>query len=116
MKNKMIIGSFYFSLTDHQNLLGEYSNVETESINVEAAKRFPENPENPRLTPSFIGKYRSIWTEDERPESSFLDISELSKDGNKLKLIWYDRDQDNPRFTGEGMIVDGTLIGHYQNQ
>lgn len=112
-----IIGRFYFKLTENGNLLGEYSNNKSERCDVEAARRTSEIPVASESTTGlgFIGEYSSVWTEGENVvEFATLEIKKDLKKPETFSLSW--KKDRQSRFSGQGMLVDGILIGDYQSE
>lgn len=106
---KKLIGRFYFKKTQHNNLLGEYSNNFNETIESECSDILVKEG-----TGDFIGKYKST-IHDERYNLT-IKYKELSgvEITNQFSLIWENKKGD-PIFWGEGFQVDNLLIGDYRN-
>ena len=101
-----IAGRFFFKKTDNGNLIGEFSNNDPSSkISTESADLQPEIHNS-----GFIGTFHSTWQEAGKPFFAVLTISQ--KTNSKLFTLEWNRNNE-PIFKGEGMLVDGVLIGDY---
>lgn len=111
-----IEGRFYFKRTDAGNLHGEYSNKGSITPDVEAAQMKLTSLSNSKYP--FIGKYFATWTETSSSGITTVssDLEIKLKDGvnNLFSVMWTTR--GTTLFLGEGMIVDGILIGDYQSK
>lgn len=107
-----MIGSFYLRLTDSGNLIGEYTNTESTRIYTESAERISEI--TLEKIQSFNGTFETSWRENNVPFLANLVIEPI-EDSNDLKyrLDWTITNDHEIRFTGEGFLVDGILVGHY---
>jgi hypothetical protein len=102
---------FYFKLTNHGNLLGEYSNDMTSANLPESALRQPASSGT-----SFPGSYVSTWFEPTTKNSVAADLIVLSKPQTSgiFSLEWTGNNYGSTcHFKGEAMIHDGALIGNY---
>jgi len=100
----MVLGSFYFQLTNNGNLLGEYINNGLDSPMTESADFVGSI-----LADNFVGTYRSTWLENGNTESVILRID--NKGNNIFSLVW--EDNNRPKFVGKGFLNNGILIGMY---
>lgn len=100
MSNR-INGSFFFKRTATGNLIGEFTNTESSEITPEVAVPQGQNT-------SFSGIYTSTWFDTEHHLSTLL----ITQNGVKFKLEW--REPTKKGYKGEGMLVDGILVGHYE--
>ena len=101
-----VVGRFFFKRTDNENLIGEFSNNCGKKISTESADLMEDHPHD-----GFIGTYHSTWQEG--GEALFAELKISSKGGsNKLFRLEWRRD-GNLIFEGEGMRMDGVLIGDY---
>lgn len=106
----MTRGAFYFKLTDLGNLIGEYlSDDKDRRITTESA-----NTIEPKDIKDFTGTYLSGWLENEKPYSTTLEIKPHRVKGRYI-LNWEPLSNGSGRFQGEGMLVDGILIGYYHS-
>ncbi|KGO92130.1 hypothetical protein [Flavobacterium subsaxonicum] len=104
-----IIGSFYLKPTDNGNLTGEFTNNRLFTVATENATLVEKGTE------PFIGKYSSTWDGVDGPATGNLTIAfiESTVPSNvKYKLVWTDWD-GTVLFTGEALLAEGLLIGHY---
>lgn len=103
-------GRFYFKLTNHGNLVGEYSNDTTSANLPESALRQPASNGT-----SFLGSYVSTWFEPTTNNSVAADLIVLSKlqTSGIFSLEWTGNYGIPCHFKGEAMIHDGALIGNY---
>jgi hypothetical protein len=100
--NEKLTGTFYFKQTTSRNLIGEFTNNESEGILTETATPTPSS------TNEYEGNYDSVWLD---TELHHADLS-INKTGNKFKLKW--SETGKPSYEGEGMLVDNILIGYYK--
>ena len=110
----LLIGRFYFRLTDSGNLIGEYSNNQCEERNyTESAIRIDQESH----AEPFVGKYRSTWCEANGTKHFLaeLDIRKKSKDVFLLEWRFVENGKvhSKPHFFGQGMLCGGMLIGNY---
>jgi hypothetical protein len=97
---KLLIGCFYFTPTVYNNLLGEFTNNETDEISIETATfKFGNH---------FDGEYTAIWYDTDFHQGTL----KINKNVNKYKLIW--EENGNTKYVGEGMLLGNTLIGYYK--
>lgn len=102
----MILGRFYFKITDSGNLVGEFSNNASPANFTESASR------NPALSlRNFEGTYNTTWFEDGAEHLSLI-ISPKDDANGILSLEWRNGNIA-PVFLGEGFIIDNMLIGNY---
>jgi hypothetical protein len=100
----MIIGGFYFRLTENENLLGEYFNDNSTTRSTESAVK------QPNTGTGYEGVYDSSWV-DVEAVTAILTIGVKRGTNGIFSLEWV---VDNNRmFMGEGIIVNGILIGNY---
>ena len=102
---KKINGRFYFKQTSNGNLIGEWSNYESEPATESSDLQGEYQP-----TVQFNGIYNSTWQEN--GVAVFKEL-QITKVGNKFKLDWKDKGKTRPDFTGEGMLCDNILVGDY---
>jgi hypothetical protein len=110
-----IKGRFYFKLTDSKNLIGEFSNNESNRNYTESADLDFRNSTDSK----FIGTYFTTWHEDDKGHESVLAKLKIEhKHPDIYKLTWWQiinqQPSAKPSFEGEGMLCDGILIGDYQ--
>lgn len=106
-----IEGSFYLKMIKGGNLLGEYTNNDIYSRSWEIA-----NLKEPGDAP-FLGRYKSQWLEVEGPYTGELVIERIKDTNNtnkQYRLTWY-RKNGEVAYTGEAILADGMLMGHYIN-
>jgi hypothetical protein len=111
-----ILGRFYFKLTDSKNLIGEFSNCNSNGNYTQSADLDPEYKQKPE-DGKFSGQYYTTWHDDcNRHEAvlSKLEIKKKDECENIFCLTWRD-DKGSLRFRGEGMLCDGMLIGDYHD-
>lgn len=102
----MIIGSFYFKITNNNNLIGEFTNNDpNEGIRTENACLIKSHS-------GIDGIYTSTWF-DNAVHLANLEI--IQKNNNKtFKLVW--KEAGKITYEGEGFLMDNdTLIGFYQS-
>lgn len=108
MSNKeKISGWFYFKITESGNLIGEFSSFDvminsSNSADIEEAK-------------GFIGTFNNVWLEGKSKLSMTLEIKPIEESANRFNLTWKQGNDTMPTYTGLGTIVDGILIGNYDN-
>jgi hypothetical protein len=103
----MILGRFYFKLTDSGNLVGEFSNNALGRVSTESADRIPA-----LSVRNFVGDYNTTWLEN-GAELLALNISPKRNTNEMiLSLVWRNGTNE-PAFRGEGFIIDHMLIGNY---
>jgi hypothetical protein len=104
-----IIGRFYFKMTQNGNLIGEYSNSGMDGVDAEFANSISNDQ-------GFIGKYNSVWEEDNnKTYTATLNITFKYPNNTKIfSLEWINKSGITVH-SGEGMIVDDMLIGDYRN-
>lgn len=102
-----IIGRFYFKMTKNGNLIGEYSNSGMSTIDSESANAKTNQH-------GFIGKYESVWSEDDKSFLTLIEIEHRDETNQKLYSLKWKKNKKTI-FWGEGMIVDDMLIGDYRN-
>lgn len=102
----MIIGAFYFRLTENENLIGEFFNDNSDTPSTESADKLPGTGSG------FVGTYNSSWIDGD----TFTAILRInSKQGpNRIFSLSWDV-MGNGRFFGEGIVVDGILMGNYMD-
>jgi hypothetical protein len=108
----MIIGRFYLRLTDSGNLLGEWSNNQSQRNRTEGANRTAGID-----VKSFVGEYDSVWLEDTIPVQGSLVIQPKTGSFDQLSVQWtpVNGSPNGSPFWGEGMLVNGMLIGDYRD-
>jgi hypothetical protein len=105
-----IRGRFYFIQKNKRNLIGEFSNNESNFISTESADKVSLTIED-----DFIGDYRSSWQEN--GESLYSDLKIRYKNGTSQTIFSLDWNRNGlPIFVGEGMLCDNILIGDYQSK
>jgi hypothetical protein len=102
---KKIKGRFYFKQTSNGNLIGEWSNYESEPATESSDLQGEYQP-----TVQFKGTYNSTWQENGKAIIRELTITKL---GKKFKLDWTEIGNNKSDFTGEGMLCDNILVGDY---
>lgn len=110
----LLIGRFYFKLTDSGNLIGEFSNNQCEERNyTESAIRIDRETH----AEPFVGKYRSTWCEANGMEGFLAELTIRKTSNDVFLLEWrYVENREvhtEPHFFGQGMLCDGMLIGNY---
>lgn len=110
----LILGRFYFRLTDAGNLIGEYSNYLADRARPESGFRRNFGQTDAR---SFEGEFDSAWHEVEGGErhAAVLKITEVPGTVGIYKLEWIREDGEDALFVGEGMICGDFLIGDYRS-
>jgi hypothetical protein len=103
-----IIGRFYFKQTSNGNLIGEFSNHQSDQIFTESADLKPESDDG---NYKYVGKYFSTWRE--KGEARYANLTIKPGRSNKLFILEWIGDRCN--FKGEGMLCDNILIGDYQS-
>lgn len=109
MKNN-IIGVFYFKQTDSGNLIGEFTNNKMTTFNIESANNQAEFSSK-----KYEGKYLTTWLEDGNSHVAELVITQNTINKKSYKLIWKKINSEDTVFCGNGFIVDGILIGNYND-
>jgi hypothetical protein len=102
-----LIGHFYFKITDNGNLIGEFSNNQTDSIYTESADSINTIKKDKN---NYIGEYCSTWREGEHSHFANLKISHGSNE--RIFILEWTSEKDN--YKGKGMLCDNILIGDYQ--
>ncbi|MDR3459419.1 MAG: hypothetical protein P4N60_18475 [Verrucomicrobiae bacterium] len=104
----IIKGRFYFKQTTNGNLIGEWSNYETEPA-TESSDFQGEFKDVP-----FVGTYFTTWQEKGMAQFYVLEITKVTKPINskKFDLKWINKKQ-TLTFTGQAMLCDNILIGDY---
>lgn len=110
--NDMIIGSFYFQLTECGNLLGEFINHTSPRVATESAMR-AEDDTSPLN--EFRGIYNSTWF-DGQGRNMILVIDEKQDRHrnillNIFRLTW--SEGTTVVFVGEGFLANNMLLGVY---
>jgi len=100
----MVLGSFYFQLTNNGNLLGEYMNNKSTRVTTESADFIGE------FHDSFIGDYQTTWF-DGTGQNMLLSIRLKNENRNIFRLDW--RIGNIIHFVGEGFLSNDQLIGTY---
>jgi hypothetical protein len=103
----MIIGRFYFRLTENGNLIGEFSNQTSLRNRTESADRMYGDPA------MFTGDFLTTWLEEDVPVLSNLNISHKAGTTNIFSLSWVRNGTQS--FIGEAIIAGGLLIGDYRD-
>ena len=98
---KDFTGVFYFERTTNSNLLGEFSNSESETIMTESAIASGD-------TNDFEGVYTTTWFDFQVTGMNM----EIKRAGSKYEIIWIDKEK-KPIFKGEGFLAGNKLIGFY---
>ena len=98
--DSIFIGSFYFDKTVNGNLIGEFSNNETDFIMTESAMTKINKP-------TFEGTYTSTWYDVDLNKATL----EITKIGCKYKLDWTEPGKQG--YEGEGFLTGDKLIGFY---
>lgn len=101
-----IFGQFYFKRTSNGNLLGEYSNSNMSSIDVESANAV-------KIVNGFEGTYDTMWQVNKSSTCKILEIIAHPKIVGGFLLSW--GNGGVKEFEGQGFIVDGMLIGSYKS-
>ena len=101
-----MIGRFYFTRTENGNLIGEFSNNRSESIQTESA-------ETTAQTVNYIGTYRSTWNDGTAIEAELTIEIKPNTNNQIFTLIW--RIGNDIAFWGEGMLCRQILIGDYRD-
>lgn len=99
---KDFTGVFYFERTTNSNLLGEFSNNESEIIMTESAIASGG-------TNDFEGDYTTSWFDFKVNGVNM----KIKRTGNKYEITWLDND-GKPIFKGEGFLAGNKLIGFYK--
>lgn len=115
-----VYGRFYFELTVNGNLLGEYSNRNSQWVDVEAARRISGSQAGPSegspVAYGFVGDYNSVWTEGEsNVMHGILTIGRKNVPGEIFEVTWSSSDRRRELFVGEAMLVNAKLIGDYHS-
>ena len=98
---KKVEGRFYFKQTSNGNLIGEFSNDDTERTYTESADIITKLGKY-----DYIGDYHTTWYED---GACFAKLNIRKKYDSIFSLEWL----GESHFKGEGMLCDNTLIGNY---
>jgi hypothetical protein len=107
-------GTFCIRNAGDNCIAGKYFNDGTPRIYTESSIRII--PDNEYPEDFFCGTYFSSWIENnETAENSRLIISRRANAVDIYTLLWFTN--DNPSlFSGEGMMAEGLLVGHYWEQ
>ncbi len=104
-----LIGSFFFKKTQNGNLIGEFSNNQSDIISTESADRT-----DPSDFSDFVGVYNATWQQNGETFFRTLSISLKQNNLHRIyELRWVDSNR-HPTFYGEGFLVENILIGHYR--
>lgn len=102
-----ILGRFYFKRSSNGNLLGEFSNNFSETIDIEGAVA-------KERTIDFIGIYETYWSETDLSYPITLEIKRKIENNSFIySLRWIENGKTI--IWGEGMLCDDILIGDYRN-
>lgn len=103
-----IIGSFIFRESEDGNLISQFRNNGTANSQIETSIRrnIINNLEG------FAGTYLSKWNEDDG--EAILEITRLNNN-EFFNLVWSDLDTNKPKFFGQGMQYENSLVGCYWN-
>jgi hypothetical protein len=101
-----ILGQFYFKRSTNGNLLGEFTNNESEKITAESANLIGSST-------NFTGTYKSTWQHEKEACFATLTIEFMNEQKTQYLLKWASNDGFN--YWGEGFLVDNILIGHYRD-
>lgn len=96
-------GSFYFDKTINGNLIGEFSNSETDFIMTESALTRASKA-------GFEGIYISTWYDIDLNKATL----EIIKMGCKYTLDWSEPGKQG--YEGEGFLTGDRLIGFYRKK
>jgi hypothetical protein len=103
-------GAFYLRYVGEDCIAGKYFNDVEPTIYTENAIRVKVDDELPEHI--FCGTYVSTWMEDGlEAKTAELVIAQKENSGDIYTLNW--QKDGKPLSTGDGMIVDGLLVGHY---
>jgi len=104
----MKAGRFYFKQTSNGNLIGEFSNEDTNRSYTESADIIDPNKS---IEGDYVGVYDSTWNEDEACHAT-LEIKQKHK--GIYSLTWVcDGNFEGTNSQGEGMLCDDILVGNY---
>jgi len=104
-----IKGQFYFKQTINGNLVGEWSNYETEPATESSDLQGVFDEKAP-----FEGTYFSTWQEDGKTAEFYeLKITKVKTPINSKKFDLEWNDNRTKKFTGQAMLCDNILIGDY---
>ncbi|HLN94441.1 MAG TPA: hypothetical protein VK183_02310 [Flavobacterium sp.] len=105
----MIHGRFCFTRTQNGNLLGEYSNQQSQFNATECAELQQEPDED---APPFVGTYRSTWLERDGPDEMTLRIATRSTERGTIYTLTWARGTEVV-FFGEAFVFGEILVGNY---
>lgn len=100
---KRFIGTFYFEKTINGNLIGEFTNNDSDIVIPECAQ-ITNHPNE------FEGIYLSCWYDIDLCQAEL----EIIKMINKFKVKWTTTKGDD--FIGEGFLTGKKLIGYYEKK
>lgn len=108
MVENFLLGNFYYKQTINGNIIGEFSNNNTDNIYTESCDLI-----NRTTADKFIGIYLSSWVENDESHKSNLEISFKYKKNKRIyKLVWIVDGKE--KFDGEGILCAEHLIGFYK--
>ena len=105
---KTISGRFYFKQTSNGNLIGEFTNYQSDRIFTESADQSASSGNCP-----YLGQYNSTWQENGKSCLADLEISPTNGSNEIFSLTW--REKGRTIFVGGGMLCDNILIGDYHS-
>jgi len=117
---KKLLGRFYFKRTINGNLLGEYSNSDSnckrsyaEAANVIAS----DTKASTDSLLTFVGSYHTVWHDEPYAPcaAARLEITAKQNCTNLFLVSWKDIGSGAVLFTGEAMLCDDILVGDYQS-
>jgi hypothetical protein len=115
--NGRLLGRFYFKSTINGNLIGEFSNNQSDKISTESSdlrKNPIEDSNLIAITDNYIGDYFTTWQVDNIQHFAELKIRFRINTGNQIyTLTWTEKGISI--YIGEGMLCDNILIGDYQS-
>ena len=114
-----LIGRFYFKQTINGNLIGEFSNYESDEkqkISTESCDLREMESRDLRKSSkdNYVGMYLSTWQEGGTPHFADLTITTKPRNDRLFSLEWRDK-RGTLIFEGEGMLCDDILIGDYHS-
>lgn len=104
--SETIRGRFYFKRTSNGNLLGEFSNYQSDGVYTESADLIGKSD-------GYFGNYTSTWQEGGKPYVATLSISPCERNPQMFKITWVQNGKLT--FKGEGMLCDDILVGDYHS-
>lgn len=98
-----LVGCFYFSKSVNGNLLGEFTNDKSDDVTPECGV--------PTIHASgFVGTYKTVWFD---IEQHFATLEITQKPNTNIYILEW-TETGKPSYSGQAMLVENKLVGHYK--